>query len=257
MDVIVTAGGSPSPDDPLASELSNTPKSMLDVAGKPMVQWVLDALAGSAYIDRVIVVGLPDDAPLDFPRPLTILPDMGSMIDNLQSAAKVLGSFHQENDFVLAVSSDTPTITTQHVDWVIKQVEQVTGELFFGVIERKTMEERFPGANRTFLKLKDKELCGSDFNALRLNLISGGHPLGRKIVDSRKSPLKQALLLGLDTLFLVLFRRLTLDQVARKISKKLGVSAQAVITPYAELGMDVDKPHQLEIVRAELILKQK
>lgn len=252
MDAIVTAGGAPSPDDPLVSELSNAPKSMLDVAGKPMIQWVLDALAGSEKVDRVIVVGLPADTPLEFPRSLTILPDRGSMIDNLQSAAQVLAPFHQPDDFILAVSSDTPAITTRHVDWVIEQVGQTAQKLFFGVIERKTMEDRFPGANRTYLKLKDKELCGSDFNALHLNLISGEHPLARKIINARKRPLKQALLLGIDTLLLVFFRRLTLEQAAVRIGKKLGVSARAVVTPYAELGMDVDKPHQLQIVRADL-----
>ena len=36
------------------------------------------------------------------------------------------------------------------------------------------------------------------------------------------------------------------------ISKRLKVAGRAVVCPYAEVGMDVDKPHQLEIMRADL-----
>ena len=252
MDAIVTAGGIPDPGDPLYEETGTQPKALLDIAGKPMIQWVLDALAGSKKVDRVIVVGLPESTPLVFPRPLTLLPDNGSMLDNIQAAARALIPFHQPEDFILTISSDTPTITTHHVDWVIQEVEHTAQEVFYAVIERPTMEKRFPEAHRTYLKLKDKELCGGDFNALRLKLISSDQPLWRKIADARKSPLKQAALLGIDTLFLILLRRLTLDQAAIKLGKKLGVTARAIVTPFPELGMDVDKPYQLELVRADL-----
>jgi NDP-sugar pyrophosphorylase family protein len=32
---------------------------MVDIAGKPMIQWVLDALSGCTAIQHVTVVGLP------------------------------------------------------------------------------------------------------------------------------------------------------------------------------------------------------
>ena len=252
MDAILTAGGTPEPGDPLYPQTGDRPKALLDVSGKPMIQWVLDALAGSARVGRVIVAGLPEDTPLVFPRPLTILPDQGSMLDNIQAAAPFLAPFHQPEDFILTISSDIPTITTRHVDWVIEEVEQSTQEVFYAAIARQTMEQRFPGSNRTYLKLKGQELCGGDFNAMRLKLIAGEHPLWRKIADARKSPLKQASLLGIDTLLLILLKRLTLEQAAIKLGAKLGVTARAVLSPYPELGMDVDKPYQLDLVRAHL-----
>ena len=59
-------------------------------------------------------------------------------------------------------------------------------------------------------------------------------------------------MVGLDTLFLVVFRLLDLAGVAKYAEKKLGMKILAVETPYAEMAMDVDKPHQLEILRKEL-----
>ena len=58
MDAIVTAGGIPNPDDPLYSFLKGDAKALVDVAGKPMIQWVLDALGGAKRVDNVILVGL-------------------------------------------------------------------------------------------------------------------------------------------------------------------------------------------------------
>ena len=43
MDAIILAGGIPLPEDPLYSYSKGDAKALIDVAGKPMIQWVLDA----------------------------------------------------------------------------------------------------------------------------------------------------------------------------------------------------------------------
>ena len=58
MDAILTAGGKPAPGEPLYPYTQGNLKAMLDVAGKPMIQWPLDALSGSSYIDRVVITGM-------------------------------------------------------------------------------------------------------------------------------------------------------------------------------------------------------
>ena len=60
--------------------------------------------------------------------------------------------------------------------------------------------------------------------------------------------MKQALLLGLDTLFLIATRRLSLIEAEAKISQKLGLRGKVILCPYAELGMDIDKPNQYEFL---------
>ena len=44
MDAIVIAGGIPQPQDPLYTYSHGDSKALIDIAGKPMVQWVLDVL---------------------------------------------------------------------------------------------------------------------------------------------------------------------------------------------------------------------
>ncbi len=65
MDAIVTAGGIPQPGEPLYEYTQGISKAMLDVAGKPMIQWVLKALDEAATIDKVIIIGLPECEPID------------------------------------------------------------------------------------------------------------------------------------------------------------------------------------------------
>ena len=121
--------------------------------------------------------------------------------------------------------------------------------------QKQAMEKRFPGANRSYIKLKDSAVCGGDVNAIRLDKINYENPMWRKLVDTRKNVLKQAALLGFDTLFLILLRALTLAQTEARVCNKLGIAGRLLISPYAEIAMDVDKPHQFEILNQDLRLQ--
>jgi hypothetical protein len=50
----------------------------------------------------------------------------------------------------------------------------------------------------------------------------------------------------------MLLRMLTLDKAVQLASKRLSIKGRAMVCPYAEVGMDVDKPHQLAIMRDDL-----
>ena len=62
MNAIVTAGGIPQPGDKLYAYSNGDSKALIDLAGKPMVQWVLDALGEltPARPDDVLRVGQPE-----------------------------------------------------------------------------------------------------------------------------------------------------------------------------------------------------
>jgi len=50
---------------------------------------------------------------------------------------------------------------------------------------------------------------------------------------------------------------MTVEEAVRRVAKRLGVTGRAIICPYAEVGMDVDKPHQLELMRKDLAKRVK
>ena len=253
MDAIVTAGGVPLPEEPLYAATQGDPKALVDVAGKPMVQWVLDALTEAKSVDNVIIVGLTDKSGLKCGKKMYFVSNQGKMVENLQAGAEKVLEINNMAEYALIVSSDIPAINGEMVDWVVKTAMETKLDVYYNVIQREVMEKRFPGSKRTWTRLKDMEICGGDMNVGRLKLIvSDDTELWEKITDSRKSPLKQAALIGFDTAFLLLTGKLTLQMAETNIMTRLNITGKAIVCPYAEVGMDVDKPYQLEIMRADL-----
>jgi hypothetical protein len=101
------------------------------------------------------------------------------------------------------------------------------------------------------VKIRGHDLCGGDLNVARTSIVAR-RDLWQKLVAARKSAIKQAALLGFDTLLLLLSRQLTIPLAERLVSRRLGLQARVHLSPFAELGMDVDKPHQLELVRQDM-----
>jgi len=257
MDAIVTAGGIPLPEEPLYPYTEGKSKAMLDVAGKPMIQWTLDALSGAKNVERVVIVGLPAKSGVTCKKPLTFIPNQGKMIENIRAGVAKVLELNRKTRHVLAVSSDIPAITSEMVDWAVATAMETDDDIYYNIIPRPVMEKRFPASRRTYTHLKDMEVCGGDMNVARASLISKETDLWERIINARKSPLKQAALIGYGTLFLLLLRKLTLEDVIGRVTKRLGVTGRAIVCPYAEVGMDVDKPHQLELLRKDLKRKQR
>jgi GTP:adenosylcobinamide-phosphate guanylyltransferase len=255
MDAVITAGGIPKPEDPLYPFTQGKPKALLELAGRPLIQWVLDAVSASKLVENIVVVGLADEDNLTSPKPLNFVPNQGDMLQNIRVGTQEAVSLNEQATFVLSVSSDIPGITQEMVDWTISSALETDHDLYYNAITREVMEGRYPGSNRSYVRLKDYELCGGDMNVFRASLVTTRTELWERIIASRKSVFRQAALIGYSTLFLLLLRRLTLESGIQRASKSLGIRGRALICPYAEIGMDVDKPYQLEILAEDLARK--
>lgn len=252
MDAVVTAGGIPQPGEPLYEFTQGKYKALLDIAGKPMIQWVLEALDGAASVQHVVVIGLGPESGMTSKKLEAFLPNQGDMVDNIRTGVFKVLEFNPEARHVLVVSSDIPGITPQMVDWVISTAMQTDQDVYYNVIPRDNMEKIFPGSRRSYTHLKGQDVCGGDMNIIRSSMVTTKEQIWQELIASRKNVFRQAALIGYDTLFLLLLRRLTIDDAVRRVASRLNITGQAIVCPYAEVGMDVDKPHQLELMRTYL-----
>lgn len=252
MDAIVLAGGRIEFEEFREPSAAGGLKCLLDVGGKPMVQWVLDALSAARSVERVVVVGLPSATELRCAKPLTLLPAQGDMIASIRAAAALLLRERPDAEHALIASADAPLITGEMVDWLAEDVRAHGDDLTICAVERWRMEERFPGSKRTYIRLQDVEVCGGDLNACRLSVTQQRVDLAERLSQARKQPWRLALFIGPGTLLALMQGRLTLEQATRAISRRLGVQVRVALSPYPEIGMDVDKPGQLAMVREEL-----
>lgn len=252
MDAIVTAGGIPLPGEPLFEYTQGEAKAMLDIAGKPMIQWVLDALCGAQQVDHIVIVGLTEEAGLHCAREVSYIPNAGDMVANIRAGVAKIEEVNPAAHHILVVSSDIPGITAEMVDWVVTTTSKTDLDVYYNVITRSVMESRFPTSKRSYTRLKDIDLCGADMNVMSKRIVTTNDELWDRLVAARKNVFKQAALIGYDTLLLLLLRVINLEQAVAMVTRRLRITGQAVVCPYAEVGMDIDKPHQLELMRADL-----
>ncbi len=252
MDAIVTAGGIPQPGDPLYPYSNGGSKALIDVAGKPMIQWVLDALGEAKRVKNVIVVGLSPKSGVTCAKPLYFLSNQGRMLANIVAGINKSLEVNPKSEYVLVVSSDIPALTGEMTDWLADAALETRDDIYYGVCPREVMEARYPESKRTYTKLKDMEVCGADINIAHVSQATKHLDTWEALIGRRKSPLRQAGVIGLDTLLLLAFKQLTLQQAVERASQRIGIQGRAIIWDRAEPCMDVDKPHQLFLMRADL-----
>lgn len=256
MYAIVTAGGIPQPDDPLYVYSKGDSKALIDIAGKPMIQWTLDALNAAQQVDAIILIGLSAKTKLVSAKPIHYIPNQGRMLANIVAGVNKALELNKKTEYVLVVSSDIPAIKGEMVDWLISKCMETKDDLYYGVCPRDVMEARFPGSKRTYTRLKDIELCGADINITHVRMATEHLDLWEQLIGNRKSPMRQASLVGLDTFWKVLTHSVTLDELVEHVSKRLNIKGRVIVWDRAEPCMDVDKPHQLELLRADLEAQQ-
>jgi molybdopterin-guanine dinucleotide biosynthesis protein A len=257
MDAIVTAGGIPQPGDPLYVYSNGDSKALIDIAGKPMVQWVLDALGDSKEVDNVILIGLTHKSGLTCKKPLHYISNQGRMLANIVAGVNKSIELNKKTEYVLVVSSDIPSLKTEMVDWLAETAMQTRDDIYYGVCPREVMEARFPTSKRTYTKLKDMQVCGADINVIHVSMTTEHLDTWEKLIGNRKSPLASAAVIGWDTLFQLFTHQFTLQGLVERASERIGIKGRVIIWDKAEPCMDVDKPHQLEIMREDLALQKK
>lgn len=253
MDAILLAGGVPAPGSPLYPYTEGKNKATLEIGGKPMLQWVLAALEKADTIDSIVIVGCEDmQEELNSSKIISFQPATDDIILNFQRGADAILEHNPRSDCVAVVSSDIPFITPEGINWIINTSLKSKEDIYYCVIDQRQMEKRFPDSGRSYIKLRDMNVCGGDLSIINLGLYKSREDFWRKIFQARKSYLHQAALIGFDILILLLLRRLTFNDLVKKVTRRLKITGQGLICPYAELGMDIDKPHQLEFARKEL-----
>jgi GTP:adenosylcobinamide-phosphate guanylyltransferase len=246
---LVLGGYSPDKPDPLALAVGAERKSLIDVAGKPMIYWIVRALAESKRVDDITIVGLSPEDNVDFGVEVTYVPNQASHIDNIMSGVKALKERDANTTYAVVASADIPLLQTRTVDWLVDACDKKGGDFFYSIVEQQVMQSQYPGSARSFVPIQDKRYCGGDLFYVDVNTAVGNEELIRDLLDNRKNVLQQVRIAGFGTVIKFLFRRLSLEDAEEVASRLVNCDARVMESPYADLAMDVDKPHQLDMVR--------
>jgi len=246
IDCVILAGGGSSA---LTRQEGVSNKALLKIGGKEMVRFVLDVYRQLDEIGRVVLVG--PEREMSFLKKdysLEILPESNSLIGNLLLANRFLKT---ENHLLIS-SADTPMLSTRAVLDFIRQCRPFDYDFYYPIVEQGESEKVFPGEKRTFIALKEGTFTGGNLFLVNSAAIEPSAPLVEKFLEYRKKPFKLASLLGTGFIFSMLMKSLSISQLEKRFSSLLKIRAKAVISSYPEIGFDVDKPSDLELIRRKL-----
>lgn len=231
-------------------------EALITAGGRTLVEWVVRGVAQASSVGRIAVVGPADELakvldPImgEFPGgKVVIVPMGGSMLENLKAGIAALNPSGR----VLVVTSDIPFINGKAIDDFAERCAKAPADIHYSVVPKEANEARFPGVKRTYVKIQGDVVTGGNIAAVDPRALLSHEDLINRAVALRKRPLALLRLLGFGFIIKFILGRLTIRDIEDRAGKMLDLAARAVISPYPEIGVDVDKPSDLELARREL-----
>ena len=249
INAVVLAGGPP--DDVAALQPDAPNKAFVRVGGVALVTRVLQQLRASTSIGRIVVVspqrteGDPALALADERR------DDGVKIR--QSLRNGLDGFPPD-ELVLVSASDLPVLTVASIDDFVAHAASIDPDLGYGCLEKRVHEASFPEVPHTWARLRDGTYCGGGFIAMKPRVMNELERFIERLGAARKNPLRLASLFGWDMMARFAFARLSIASAERRASEVLGATVRAIVSPYAETAVNVDRVSDVEL--AERLLRR-
>jgi molybdopterin-guanine dinucleotide biosynthesis protein A len=257
MHALVLAGGSAKPEDPLYAYTHGSPKALIDMGGRSMLERVVGALQSSRHVEEIVIVGVEESAAaargVHFDRPTHWLPDQGGMVPNLLAGTDYVLARWPKTGPLLSCSADIPTITGSIIDDFIERCSPWDKLVYYNFVTRDVIEKRFPHSHRTYSRLNGLEVAGGDTVIFQAPRAAEHRELMISLTNARKHPTRIAAIVGLPVLVKFLFRRLMFADVEALAARLLGGPVQVVLNDHAEIAMDADKPFQVDQLRAEFV----
>lgn len=237
--------GSRGGEDPVARATGAPCKAFAPLAGRPMIAFVLDALAASGAVDRVLV-SIEPDAPALPDGPWTRLDAAAG------PSASVLDAFDRAGPPMLVTTADHPLLTGPMIAGFRARAEATGADVAAGVARRQTVERAGPTPRRTYIRLGATEVSGCNLFALTTPAARSAVAYWSRIEALRKRPMAMARTVGLWTLARYATRTLGVSAAERALSRAMGARAALVELDDPEAAHDVDKPADLAFAEAWL-----
>jgi hypothetical protein len=206
---------------------------------------------------RILLAG--DNIPL--PPGCVAVPGGETLVDTLLNGVAALAP---EETRLLVATADIPFLTAAAVSDLLQRADGMDNVDFaYPIVEAERCRERFPEMKRTTLRIKEGEFTGGNIVLLNPAFLREHQQVIRDAYAHRKDVAKLATLLGPALLMRLLLSRvapgmLGIAHLEAAVGRLIGgAKARAVITPYAEIGVDIDKPEDVRIARATLSVAPK
>ncbi|MCB9720391.1 MAG: NTP transferase domain-containing protein [Candidatus Omnitrophica bacterium] len=246
--VIILAGGE---NEDWCNQYGYNRKAFLPINGEPMLGRVIKAFRRSQYVDKIVVVGsreLDQLAAMKYVHKR--VPEGKSFLQNLLHGIlyvkAALYKFAFRHNGYLISFCDAAYLNTKIIDKTIANLDRHSPGLVLHYVNKDTLAKAgFPVENRSYMPVAGGKYTGSNIYYVRY--FRGLLRVLRDIVilrGYRKDPVKILEHIGC--------KDKNYNGIAEVLSRKLKTKCKIFVSPFAEMGVDVDKPIDYELAKIEL-----
>ncbi|TCL76343.1 GTP:adenosylcobinamide-phosphate guanylyltransferase [Hydrogenispora ethanolica] len=242
MDAVILAGALNS--GPLRAVSSAQYEAAIEIAGRPMLDYVVKALQNVASIRRIIIVGNESAVAPEIRRQAVgVIEPGGTLVDSLIGGLNAL----QSAEPVLVATSDIPLITREAVEDFLSRCSRIPGDVYYSFVSKELNEAKYPGVQRTYVTLREGTFTGGNLALIAPRVVEENAEMLRKAALLRKKPWKLCQMLGWRYLWKLLCGNLTIAEIEQRVRSVFGIRAVGIISPFPEVGIDVDKPSDFRL----------
>ena len=238
-------------------------KALVELDGKPLIRYVLEALGESRRVRRIGVVGSePDLRPVVGPD-VPMAPPGETLLGSIANAL----SLFPEATLVLLVTADLAMLQGRIVDDFVAacagRESPFRDRLYLAVVPRERFTGVFAPCGKNFNVFRDIAVCHGNVYLATPSLARNEEAMSRinAIYAGRLSPIRSAMAVGMRVglsyvLGVHFFHLLTLERLARVVSNRFGFGIVPVVFPHPQVAIDIDEEGDFEIARQVLGVKR-
>lgn len=240
MEGIVLAGAR-APEDLRGLGISRVP--LLRLKGRTILEQTIRSLLDGGC--EACFVLAPEDVPLPAGTRVhraaysgDVMTDMFDCLEHRCSA-----------EYAVLTSADMPLISAEAIAQLVAAGRESGADVVYPAVERQFLEQRFPTTKRTYVKLGSQTVTGGNAMFVRRTWLLNQRELIWELFQNRKSIRKLAGFFGFWFLARLLLGLASVEYVERRLSRLVGGKLKAAVLPSVELGIDLDKLADLELLR--------
>ncbi|HSV30974.1 MAG TPA: nucleotidyltransferase family protein [Atribacteraceae bacterium] len=221
-------------------------RALLVIQEQFMVEYVIEALKAVSSIERIVVVGPVKEFKTRIGALVEdVVPPGYTPFESTLNGLKRLQT--QEN--VLVLTSDIPLVKGEMIEDFLFRCEKTRADFYYPIVRKEVYQKKFSRTKRTFVCLKEGCFSGGNLFLINPSVVERRKDWIMRVIRTRKSPLAIARLLGIVVILKYLLKRLSVKNIEKRVENILGMKGLAIITPYPEMGFDVDLPEHVDLAK--------
>ena len=257
--ILILAGKRDGTLDPLAQRAGVSHKCRVPIKGKPLLQWVIEAVAPAFPNSRVlisihdpeVIADLPGVLDLKAAGRLMLCTAQAGIVESVEAAIALAGG---DSAFPLMITTaDNVLAEPDYLRGVHEAALTSKGDAVVVLATRESIRAAHPDGQRKFYEFSDVAISNCNVFWLRNSAALAATEAFRQGGQFAKNRARIAKAFGIWNLIRFRLGWSSLDGAFRAISRRFGVRVVAHITPDGAFAIDVDNERTFGV--AELLLK--